>query len=87
MRGNVANPGRYVWHQGMRISDLIPNREALVTRNYYLRQNQLGQTNRDYTGPCQRARWAFESDAVGDAAVGRGVAASGVAGNSSVGGA
>ena len=24
LRGNVANPGRYVWHEGMRISDLIP---------------------------------------------------------------
>jgi polysaccharide export outer membrane protein len=44
LRGNVANPGRYVWHEGMRISDLVPNRDALVTRNYYQRLNQLGQT-------------------------------------------
>ncbi len=44
LRGNVANPGRYVWHEGMHISDLIPNREALVTRNYYQRLNLLGQT-------------------------------------------
>jgi protein involved in polysaccharide export with SLBB domain len=35
LRGNVANPGRYAWHEGMRISDLIPSREALVTRDYY----------------------------------------------------
>jgi protein involved in polysaccharide export with SLBB domain len=35
LRGNVANPGRFMWRQGMRISDLIPNREMLVTRNYY----------------------------------------------------
>ena len=48
LRGNVANPGRYVWHEGMRISDLIPNREALVTRNYYERLNQLGQTPPDF---------------------------------------
>ena len=34
LRGNVANPGRYVWTPGMHISDLIPNREALITRNY-----------------------------------------------------
>ncbi len=33
----------------MRISDLIPSREALVTRNYYSRQNQLGQSNLDYS--------------------------------------
>jgi polysaccharide export outer membrane protein len=43
LRGNVANPGRYVWHEGMRISDLIPNRDALITRDYYQRLSQLGQ--------------------------------------------
>lgn len=48
LRGNVANPGRYLWHEGMRVSDLIPNRESLVTRNYYRHQNQLGQSNVDY---------------------------------------
>lgn len=34
LRGNVASPGRYPWHEGMRISDLIPSREFLVTRDY-----------------------------------------------------
>jgi len=48
LRGNVANPGRYVWHQGMRISDLIPNKEALITRNYWRKRNQLGQLVQDY---------------------------------------
>ncbi|HWB31615.1 MAG TPA: SLBB domain-containing protein [Acidobacteriaceae bacterium] len=43
LRGNVANPGRYQWHQGMRISDLIPNREMLVTRDYYRRLIALGR--------------------------------------------
>ncbi len=42
LRGNIANPGRYQWHQGMRISDLIPSREALITRNYYQAHDQLG---------------------------------------------
>ncbi len=42
LRGNVANPGRYVWHPGMRVSDLIPNKEALVTRNYWQKRDQLG---------------------------------------------
>jgi protein involved in polysaccharide export with SLBB domain len=51
LRGNVANPGRYAWFAGMRISDLIPNRNALVTRNYYEKTNQLGQGNTDYRGP------------------------------------
>jgi polysaccharide export outer membrane protein len=51
LRGNVANPGRYVWHRGMRISDLIPNKDALITRNYYRMLDQLGQTRPEYLGP------------------------------------
>jgi polysaccharide biosynthesis/export protein len=41
LRGNVAQPGRYPWHPGMRISDLIPNREFLITREYWKQQNAL----------------------------------------------
>lgn len=48
LRGNVANPGRYAWHEGMRITDLIPNRESLITRQYWQRRNELGQTTVDY---------------------------------------
>ncbi len=48
LRGNVASPGRYVWHPGMRVGDLLPNKEALITRNYWSRQNQLGQLSQDY---------------------------------------
>ena len=48
LRGNVANPGRYVWHPGMRISDLIPNKASLITRNYWARQNEQGQLQQDY---------------------------------------
>lgn len=36
LRGNVANPGRYPWKPGMRVRDLIPNAEALLTRRYWL---------------------------------------------------
>lgn len=35
LRGNVANPGRYPWKPGMRIRDLIPNAQALLTRGYW----------------------------------------------------
>ncbi len=41
LRGNVARPGRYPWHPGMRIHDLIPERDFLVTEDYWKRQNQL----------------------------------------------
>ena len=41
LRGNVAWPGRYPWHEGMRVRDLIPNREALLTRDFWRRQNPV----------------------------------------------
>ncbi len=41
LRGNVASPGRYPWHDGMRVADLIPNREFLITREYWKQQNAI----------------------------------------------
>ncbi len=40
LRGNVAQPGRFPWRQGMRVKDLIPRVEALLSRHYWLRKNQ-----------------------------------------------
>ena len=60
LRGNVANPGRYVWHPGMRVSDLIPNKDALITRSYWQRQNDLGQMTANYEPePERNARGAL----------------------------
>ena len=42
LRGNVAFPGRYVWHAGMRVLDLVPTIDQLITRNYYRNRNALG---------------------------------------------
>jgi protein involved in polysaccharide export with SLBB domain len=42
LRGNIANPGRFAWHPGMHVSDLIPDKDSLVTRNYWWRRAQLG---------------------------------------------
>ncbi|HEX5434748.1 MAG TPA: SLBB domain-containing protein, partial [Candidatus Angelobacter sp.] len=42
LRGNVAVPGRYPWHTGMRVKDLIPSREFLITNQFWNRQNRLG---------------------------------------------
>ena len=41
LRGNVANPGRFPWRAGMKIRDLLPNKEMLLTRNYWQSQNGL----------------------------------------------
>jgi protein involved in polysaccharide export with SLBB domain len=35
LRGQVANPGRYPWKPGMRVRDLIPDAQALLTRDYW----------------------------------------------------
>lgn len=55
LRGNVANPGRYAWKPGMRVKDLIPNKEALVTRDYWLKRSQLGQPSMTYVPTCAPA--------------------------------
>ncbi len=44
LQGNVAAPLRYSWFQGMRLTDLIPERDALITADYYRRKNLLVQT-------------------------------------------
>ena len=48
LRGNVATPGRFGWHKGMHVSDLIPNKESLLTPNYWLRRQQLGLPVADF---------------------------------------
>ena len=39
LRGNVATPLRYPYKEGMKIRDLIPEKEALITPEYYRRKN------------------------------------------------
>src|SRR5262249_23011371 len=34
-------PGRYLWHEGMHVSDLIPSRDTLITREYWNAQNAV----------------------------------------------
>jgi protein involved in polysaccharide export with SLBB domain len=43
LQGTVAQPLRNTWFPGMRVQDLIPDREALITPEYYKRKNQLVQ--------------------------------------------
>ena len=46
LQGTVAEPLRYPWFDGMRVLDLIPEREALITPDYYKRKNLLVQSTR-----------------------------------------
>ena len=48
LRGNVAEPGRFAWRTGMRIRDLIPDQQSLLTHDYWLRREQLGLPVADF---------------------------------------
>ena len=39
LRGNIAESRHFAWHAGLRIHDLIPDREALITKHYWLNKN------------------------------------------------
>jgi len=41
LRGAVATPGRYPWREGMRIRDIIPDRDVLIVPDYWVRQNRV----------------------------------------------
>jgi protein involved in polysaccharide export with SLBB domain len=42
LRGFVSNPGRFGWHPGMRLSELIPDKDSLVGRDYWWKRSHLG---------------------------------------------
>jgi polysaccharide export outer membrane protein len=51
LRGNVADPIRMPWRPGMRVRDLIPDREALLSRDYWRERNRLNQGPRPLAAP------------------------------------
>ena len=64
LKGHVAQPLRYPFTPGMRIRDLIPDREALITPDFYRRKNLLVQVledeNPDAPRPVGRERFDRE---------------------------
>jgi len=54
LRGNVATPMRFEWKEGMRISDIIPERSMLVVPDYWLQRNRAGRPQ----------SWLIEDDVV-----------------------
>lgn len=59
LKGHVAQPLRYPHAPGMRISDLIPDRDALISPDFYRRKNLLVQVLEDEPDPLDRdaRRW------------------------------
>ena len=44
LQGSVAQPLRHAWTSGMKVTDLIPEPEALISRDYFRKKNALVQT-------------------------------------------
>jgi protein involved in polysaccharide export with SLBB domain len=47
LRGNVTQPARVPWHEGMRVRDLIPNKALLMSRDSVARQNSVLRKDKD----------------------------------------
>lgn len=56
LKGHVAQPLRYPWSQGMRVADLIPDREALISPDFYRRKNLLVQVAEEPVDPMRAQR-------------------------------
>ena len=54
LKGHVAQPLRYPYRPGMRIRDLIPDRDALISPDFYRRKNLLVQVIEDEERPSRR---------------------------------
>ncbi len=39
LRGNVAVPARYPWREGLRVKDIIPDQDALIVPDYWIKRN------------------------------------------------
>ena len=50
LKGHVAQPRRYAFSPGMRIRDLIPDKDALISPDFYRRKNLLVQSLEEEDG-------------------------------------
>jgi len=41
LRGNVVQPGRFTWRPGLKLSDIMPEKNALLTKDYWKNHNRL----------------------------------------------
>jgi polysaccharide export outer membrane protein len=57
LKGHVAQPLRYPYKPGMRISDLIPDKEALISPDFYRRKNLLVQMIDEPDDDRDSTRW------------------------------
>ncbi|MEO5881110.1 MAG: SLBB domain-containing protein [Caldimonas sp.] len=62
LTGNVAQPLRFPYTPGMRIRDLIPDRDALISPDFYRRKNLLVQVIEDDELDLRRGRQAGSAE-------------------------
>ena len=85
LRGNVAFPGRYVWRPGVRITDLVPSKDQLITREYYRRRNALGNFASGFSPGGEGSLQITQSGAAQDRAVQAGTGTGGSNSGNSLG--
>lgn len=51
LRGGVANPGHFRWHTGMRLSEIVPDRDSLEQRDYWWHRTRLGLPSPELAPP------------------------------------
>lgn len=67
LKGHVAQPLRYPYTPGMRIRDLIPDRDALISPDFYRRKNLLVQAIEDDDADNRRPRTTMRAAPDGNA--------------------
>lgn len=58
LRGYLANPGRFAWKPGLHLSDLIPDQDSLLSRDYWWKRSYLGLPSPEFEPYLQ----SFETD-------------------------
>jgi len=67
LRGNVASPARMPWRAGMKIKDLIPEKQALIVADYWIQRNletrndinSQGQLRREIKRTLPEVNWDY----------------------------
>jgi len=83
----VAQPGRYLWHEGMRVADLIPSRDTLITREYWNAQNTIVPEGRsdEFTARKHESRIGLSDATIGSSSASRTGQSSNLDGESAAG--
>jgi protein involved in polysaccharide export with SLBB domain len=60
LRGRVANSGHFNWHPGMTLRDIIPDRDSLLSRDYWWQRAHLGLPSPEFESDVVRPQPLLE---------------------------